>query len=92
MLRINFVLQPTKKTGDIHFPTLTVGETVHFAATLLMPLYLDAEAVKLREDIVLQLLGLSHVTDTIIGNELLRGVSGGEKRRVSIAVEWVKGL
>ena len=40
---------------------------------------------------MLELLGLSHVADTVVGNELLRGVSGGEKKRVSIGVELVKG-
>jgi len=40
-------------------------------------------------DLVLKVLSLSHVADTIIGNQELRGVSGGERRRVSIACEAV---
>ena len=35
-------------------------------------------------DVVMQLLGLSHRADTIVGNDMVRGVSGGEKRRVSV--------
>ena len=35
-------------------------------------------------DMVMQLLGLSHRADTIVGNEMIRGVSGGEKRRVTV--------
>ena len=41
-------------------------------------------------DIVLQLLGLSHRKDTIVGNDMIRGVSGGEKKRVTIGVEMMK--
>ena len=34
---------------------------------------------------------MDHVKDTPVGGPLLRGVSGGERKRVSIAVELVKG-
>ena len=33
---------------------------------------------------MLDILGMRHVADTIVGNDLLRGVSGGEKKRASI--------
>jgi ABC-type multidrug transport system ATPase subunit len=39
---------------------------------------------------ILQVLRLKHASDTLIGDEALKGVSGGERRRVSIGVEWVK--
>ena len=38
----------------------------------------------------MEILGLSHRADTIVGNDLVRGVSGGERRRVSIGVELLK--
>jgi len=38
----------------------------------------------------LQLLGLVHCANTVVGNELLRGVSGGEKKRVTIGIECMK--
>jgi ABC-type multidrug transport system ATPase subunit len=45
-----------------------------------------------REEIAeatMKLLRLDHVQDTIVGDDLNRGLSGGEKRRVSIAVDIV---
>ena len=36
---------------------------------------------------VARALGLGGVLDTLVGNEFARGVSGGERRRVSIATE-----
>lgn len=39
---------------------------------------------------VLRHLGLSHTANTLVGNEMIRGVSGGERKRVSIGVELVK--
>ncbi len=50
----------------------------------------DAQ-VEERVDVTIQMLGLSRVANTIIGDALTRGVSGGEKRRVTIGVELVKG-
>ena len=32
-------------------------------------------------DVVMQLLGLSHRADNIVGNDMVRGISGGEKKR-----------
>eukprot|EP01097_Dermamoeba_algensis_P006790 TRINITY_DN4231_c0_g1_i2.p1 TRINITY_DN4231_c0_g1~~TRINITY_DN4231_c0_g1_i2.p1 ORF type:complete len:174 (-),score=38.72 TRINITY_DN4231_c0_g1_i2:524-1045(-) len=42
-------------------------------------------------DDTLAVLGLSHRADTYVENEFLRRISGGEKRRLSIGVEFVKG-
>jgi ABC-type multidrug transport system ATPase subunit len=37
----------------------------------------------------LDALGLRHVRNSVVGDELVRGISGGERRRVSIAIELV---
>ena len=40
-------------------------------------------------DDILKTSGLTRVSDTIVGNEKVRGVSGGERKRVSIAIELI---
>eukprot|EP00276_Gloeochaete_wittrockiana_P000878 CAMPEP_0184676120 /NCGR_PEP_ID=MMETSP0308-20130426/88116_1 /TAXON_ID=38269 /ORGANISM="Gloeochaete witrockiana, Strain SAG 46.84" /LENGTH=1364 /DNA_ID=CAMNT_0027123931 /DNA_START=56 /DNA_END=4147 /DNA_ORIENTATION=- len=82
--RVSYVEQE-----DLLFPTLTVKESVMFSARCRLPGEIADEDVVARVDLVLKVLSLSHVSDTIIGNQELRGVSGGERRRVSIACEAV---
>lgn len=36
-------------------------------------------------DVVMKVMGLWHTRDTVVGNELLRGVSGGERHRITTA-------
>jgi ABC-type taurine transport system ATPase subunit len=44
-----------------------------------------AVGTDVRVDVIMKMLGLWHVRDTIVGNQLLRGVSGGERHRVTTA-------
>ena len=77
---------------DALFPTATVRETVMFAAFLRPGPFAACEFAKKRElvDMLLKALGLWGCRDTLIGNPpMITGVSGGEKRRVSIACELV---
>ncbi|KAL4885202.1 ABC-2 type transporter-domain-containing protein [Aspergillus karnatakaensis] len=75
---------------EIHFPQLTAGETLHFAARARAPVNRfpgvtrDQYATHMR-DVTMAMLGLSHTMNTQVGNEFIRGVSGGERKRVSIA-------
>ncbi|WAQ82669.1 hypothetical protein PtA15_3A32 [Puccinia triticina] len=75
---------------DIHLPTLTVAQTLKFAlstkapARLLPHISKDAFIEKVM-DIFLQMLGISHTKNTMVGDAHVRGVSGGERKRVSIA-------
>lgn len=74
--------------SDALFPLLTVKETLHYAAHLGIQgkTYAEREAAA---NNTLRLLRLEHVQNTIVGNNLIRGLSGGEKRRVSIAVDII---
>lgn len=75
---------------DIHFPQLTVGQTLLFAALGRTPknrlgdISRQEYARNLR-DVVMAVFGISHTINTKVGNDFIRGVSGGERKRVSIA-------
>ena len=69
---------------------LTVFETLFFSARLRLPT-LPIKMVNFRVAMTLKLLGLSHVANSVVGDGSLRGISGGEKRRVSFGIEMVAG-
>lgn len=74
---------------DTHFPSLTVDETLQFAAKSRAPRdrlgHTRAEYVKAMTDILTTVFGLGHARKTPIGDAVIRGISGGEKKRVSLA-------
>ncbi|QDS72894.1 hypothetical protein FKW77_007666 [Venturia effusa] len=75
---------------ELFFPTLTVGQTMDFATRLKIPEKLpeyseDRESWRKEfQNFLLESMGISHTKDTKVGNEYVRGVSGGERKRVSI--------
>ncbi|KAJ1813556.1 hypothetical protein LPJ56_003371 [Coemansia sp. RSA 2599] len=75
---------------DVMYPMLTVEETIMFAAKLRLAEkhYTQLEKIE-RVANVMQQLRLSHVKGSRIGDALNRGVSGGERKRVSIGVGLV---
>ncbi|KAJ5930413.1 CDR ABC transporter [Penicillium verhagenii] len=75
---------------DRHFPHLTVGQTLEHAAATRTPSHRfqgmsRAEFAKYMAQIVMAVFGLSHTYNTRVGDDFIRGVSGGERKRVSIA-------
>lgn len=69
--------------------TLTVYETLLFAAKLRLPTSMaQAEKEAIVNDVITE-LGLESVRNTYIGNWHIRGISGGQRRRVSIGCELV---
>jgi ABC-type multidrug transport system ATPase subunit/ABC-type multidrug transport system permease subunit len=68
-------------------PLLTVRETLRFAARMRLPTHLTKTQRRERVDSLISDLGLKACADTVVGNELVRGISGGERRRVSIAIQ-----
>ncbi|KZT54856.1 hypothetical protein CALCODRAFT_437933 [Calocera cornea HHB12733] len=75
---------------DIHLPTLTVHDTLSFALELKMPpaRLVGETRSQLHKEIettMLKMLNIQHTANTLVGNAHVRGVSGGERKRVSIA-------
>ena len=79
---------------DEHFPTLMVKDTLRFAAATRAPrgdyrvTFAEKDSrrafTKLTREAIATILGLRHTYNTVVGDSMLRGVSGGERKRVSI--------
>lgn len=76
-----------EQSDDRLLPSLTVRETIQYSALLRLPASVSKTRKIARAEEVLMSLGLRDCAETVIGNELIKGISGGEKRRVSIAVQ-----
>ena len=81
---------------DVHHPTLTVGQTLGFALETKVPGKRPG-GITAREfkekvvDLLLRMFNIEHTKNTIVGNPFVRGISGGERKRVSIAEMMVTG-
>lgn len=73
--------------NDTLIGTLTVHETVTYTAQLRLPNNMSKDQKSAVVDSTIAAMGLQDAIHTPIGNWHLRGLSGGEKRRVSIALE-----
>uniref|UniRef100_A0A7N0RC10 ABC transporter domain-containing protein n=1 Tax=Kalanchoe fedtschenkoi TaxID=63787 RepID=A0A7N0RC10_KALFE len=82
--RLGFVPQ-----DDLLYPHLTVRETLIFCSLLRLPSTLPKSHKINAAESVISDLGLAKCQHTIIGNGFVRGVSGGERKRVSIAHEML---
>ncbi|XP_047255103.1 ABC transporter G family member 12 isoform X3 [Capsicum annuum] len=74
---------------DVLMGTLTVRETIQYSAQLRLPSNMTRQEVKEIVDNVISEMGLEDCSETLIGNWHLRGISGGEKKRLSIALEII---
>ncbi|KAL3463322.1 ABC-2 type transporter-domain-containing protein [Aspergillus heterothallicus] len=81
---------------DKHFAHLTVGQTLEFAAAARTPEKRLQGAnrqqfAKYVTQVAMSIFGLSHTYNTKVGDDYIRGVSGGERKRVSIAEMALSG-
>lgn len=81
---------------DVHHPTLTVGQTLGFALETKVPGKRPGGLSRKDfqdkvVDMLLRMFNIEHTKDTIVGNPYVRGVSGGERKRVSIAETMITG-
>ena len=74
---------------DYHLPALTVRETLRYAAMIKLPSNISRKTKIARAEEVLNMLGLRECANVLVGGELLKGISGGEKRRLSLACQMV---
>lgn len=88
-IRVHSVRSAYVMQQDVLLPTLTARETLQYSADLRLPPPSTAEdRMGIVEEVILE-LGLKEAADTRIGNSQHRGLSGGEKRRVSIGVQML---
>lgn len=74
---------------DVMHRTLTVKEVLIYQANLRLPSSVTKEEKKRRVKEVLDLLDLTHIKGSKIGDEEARGISGGQRKRVNIGMELV---
>lgn len=82
--KIGYVTQ-----DDVLYPHLTVLETLTYAAMLRLPKNLTLEEKVEQAELIIIELGLTRCRNSIVGGPLIRGVSGGERKRVSIGQEML---
>ena len=82
--RVGYVLQT-----DFLLPFLTVRETLRFAARLRLPASASRQHKRAVVEALITELGLKDVADTRVGGQRVRGISGGEARRVTTACQLV---
>ena len=69
--------------------TSTPREAIYFSAKLRLPRSTkESQLLKLTERMITE-LGLTSCADTMVGGELIKGISGGERKRASVGVELV---
>lgn len=81
-LRIGFVTQ-----DDVLLPQLTVEETLVFTAFLRLPRRMSKQQKYAKVETIVKELGLEKCRHTRIGGGFVKGISGGERKRTSIAYE-----
>ena len=79
---------------DIVHATLTVYENIYYAALFrtenpCVGLENRNEHIEALVDEAIKIFMLNHVRDTIVGDVEKRGISGGQRKRVSVAMEIV---
>ncbi|KAF8404629.1 hypothetical protein HHK36_009517 [Tetracentron sinense] len=75
---------------DTLMTTLTVKEAVYYSAQLQLPESMSRSEKKERAEITIREMGLQDAMNTRIGGWNIKGLSGGQKRRVTICIEILK--
>ena len=84
---VNSICAYVCQDDDALLPYLTVRENLRFSACLRLPTRLSKAEKEQRAESVLLKMGLRDCADNLVGSEFVKGISGGEKRRVTIAIQ-----
>jgi ABC-type multidrug transport system ATPase subunit len=82
--KIAFVAQDDAITA-----TSTPREAIRFSAKLRLPRNTSEVQIESLVDGMISALGLSSCADTMVGNAMIKGISGGERKRTSVGIELV---
>ncbi|XP_063074749.1 broad substrate specificity ATP-binding cassette transporter ABCG2-like [Engraulis encrasicolus] len=74
---------------DVVMGTLTVRENLRFSAALRLPTSVSQKEKEVRVNNLIEELGLGKVADSKVGTQLIRGISGGERKRTNIGMELI---
>ncbi|XP_063397177.1 uncharacterized protein LOC134681470 [Mytilus trossulus] len=82
--RLGYVLQ-----DDVFMSSLTLSETLHFTAMISIPESVTWKDKQARIVDIVNALDLTKCLNTVIGDFVVRGLSGGERKRANIACEFL---
>lgn len=74
---------------DLLHPELTVKEAITYSARFRLPPDYSQEEIERRVNETMKDLGLDHLGNTVIGSPIKKVLSGGQRKRVNIALELV---
>ncbi|XP_056136055.1 broad substrate specificity ATP-binding cassette transporter ABCG2-like isoform X1 [Lampris incognitus] len=74
---------------DVVMGTLTVRENLRFSAALRLPSSVAQREKEARVNHLIKELGLTKVADSKVGTQMIRGISGGERKRTIIGMELI---
>ena len=74
---------------DIILKTMTVKEALYMSALLRLPEIISNEEKENKVNEMISLLHLENCQDTIVGDSLSKGISGGERKRLSVGMEMI---
>jgi ABC-type multidrug transport system ATPase subunit len=75
------------QSSDVHIGEFTVAQNLYFSALLRLGCGLSEAELRSRCEEAAAAVGLSGAMDVKVGTELIKGISGGQKKRLSVATE-----
>ena len=74
---------------DSLMATATPREALLFSARMRLPTHVIEKGIEEKVDKLLEELGLTECANVLIGGPLIKGISGGQRKRTSVGVELV---